>query len=458
MDSITEYLVSYATSIRYEDIPSEVIHKLKVLLIDSLACGIMGYYSEPAKIACRIAERVKQCELPATILGSGRKSSPELAAFVNGVMIRYLDLNDGYESGSDRGGGHPSDNFAAVLTCADSVHTSGKNFIIASVLAYEVFCRIADKVTLVPKGFDQAVIAVISGVIGVSRILGLTREQMLQALNMAIVSNIVLGQTREGKLSMWKGCAVANASRNAVFAAFLAKEGMTGPDPVFNGLSGFFKVVDGPFKLDGLGGDGRPFSINKVIIKRYPCGMVAQTAIDAAIKIRSKISSIDEIAEINIGTFSSARNAMADSDEKWHPSTRETADHSLPYVVAVALMHGNVEVMHFDNEYLNNPALINLMKRIKVEVNEECDKLHPSSSCNRVEVITGGGKIFSEMVQYHHGHYKDPLTDAEIENKFNSLTKKHISPAQRKELLSLIWNLEQVDDASRVMQLCNKLE
>lgn len=161
MDNITSYLTSYGTSIKYKDLPPEVIHKVKGLLIDTLACGIGGYASEPGKIARRIAGQVYQCDMPATILGSSQKSSPELATFANGVMIRYLDFNDGFVS---KGRGHPSDNFAPVLTCADAIHAGGKEVIIASVLAYEVFCRLSDQ-DITPTGFDHAVTGVISSVI-----------------------------------------------------------------------------------------------------------------------------------------------------------------------------------------------------------------------------------------------------------------------------------------------------
>ena len=447
MENIAEYIASYGTSIKYEDFPSAVVHKVKGLLIDTLACAIGSYDSEPYKIASTMAGRVYQCDMPATIIGSGQKSSPELATFVNGVMIRYLDFNDGFSS---KGVGHPSDNFAPVLTCADAIHAGGKEVIVASVLAYEVFCRLSDQ--FAHGVFDQATTGVVSCTMGASKILGLSREQMVEAINLAIAPNISLGQIRFGKLSMWKGCALANAARNAVFAAFLAKEGMTGPSPIFEGRGGFFKATTGPFQLEEFGGNGRPFRIMDIMIKRYPCGMFAQTAVDAAIKLRSKLSSVNEIAEINIGTFSSGKNVMAGDDEKWHPQTRESADHSIPYVVGIALMYGSMEVGHFADEYLRNPDLLDLIQKIKVEETEECNNLYPDACANHVEIITKSGEKFSELVQYHRGHCKTPLTDEEIEQKFHSLTRDLLTPAQRKELFSLVWNLEQVEDVGKIMQ------
>src|SRR3990167_3500933 len=152
MDGITEYLAHYGSSIAYEDFPPEAVHKVKGLLIDALACGLGGYTSEPGKIARRVAERIHACDRGATILGSGKKSIPELAAFANGSMIRYLDLSDGFSS---KGGGHPSDNFAPVLACGEFIRAGGREVVVASILAYEVFCRLQDQLDLRARGFDQ---------------------------------------------------------------------------------------------------------------------------------------------------------------------------------------------------------------------------------------------------------------------------------------------------------------
>ena len=450
MDRTTQYLSSYATALTYEDLPPEVIHKAKGLLIDTLACGIGGYASEPAKIACRMAERVSPRHMPATILGSGQTSSPDLATFANGVMIRYLDFNDGFVGKS---GGHPSDNFAPVITCADALHARGKEIIVASVLAYEVFCRLFDRLDLAAKAFDQSVIGVISCTMGASKILGLSQKQMVEAINLAIVANLSLQQTRIGEVSMWKGCAMANAARNAVFAALLAKEGLTGPGPIFEGRHGFFKVVSGPFQLDDFGRKGRPFRMMDATIKRYPCGLFSQSAIDAALKLRSKISTADEIAEVTIGTFYLGKTAMAGDAEKWHPQTRESADHSLPYVVGTALMYGSVELKHFHEEFFRNPDVLKLMARIRVEETEECNRLYPEASPGRIDLTTTSGKKWSERVLYHRGHFQNPMNDEEIEEKFHSLTKDLLPQARRNELLALVWDLEHLGDIRRVMGL-----
>jgi len=448
-DAISAYLVSYGIALTYDDLPPEVIGRAKQLLIDTLGCGVGGSVSETGRIVRTVAERVCPQDGCATILGSGRQSTPELAAFANGAMMRYLDCNDGFFARG--GGGHPSDNFAPVLACGEAIHANGKEFLVASVLAYEVFCRLQDQLDLNSRGFDQAVIGVISSALGVSKILGLSPEQFMQAINLAVAPNISLLQTRRGEVSMWKGCAVANAARNAIFAALLAKEGMSGPSPIFAGRAGFMHAVSGFFQLEKFGGHGQPFRIMEVSIKRYPCGKFAQTAIDAAIKLRARIPSIDEICRIHIGTSAQGKNSMAGDAERWHPETRETADHSIPYVVAVALLYGAVEVEHFSDHCRQDQRLLELIGKITVAETDECNNLYPEASANRVDIITAAGETFSELAQYHRGHYLNFPTDAEIEEKFHALAGDVLSRERRQQALAALWNLEQIDDVGKVM-------
>src|SRR5919197_3606497 len=223
MDNIAEYLSHYTAALAFEDLPAEVVHQAKRLLVDTLGCAIGGYANEPSKIARALAGDVSSRQ-PATVLGSGQQTSLDLATFANGVMIRYLDFNDGYTS---KESGHPSDAIAAVLSPAEVVHGSGKAVITATVLAYEVFCRLCDAVCVRDRGFDHVTLGVIASTLGAAKALGLSREQIMQALNLSLTANLALYQTRIGDVSLWKGCAFANTSRNAVFAVLLACKGLT---------------------------------------------------------------------------------------------------------------------------------------------------------------------------------------------------------------------------------------
>jgi 2-methylcitrate dehydratase len=452
MPTIAEQLSSYATLLHYRDLPPEVVHLAKRMIIDTIGCALGGYTSEPSKIARDLAATVVSTQ-PCTIIGSGLTSSPDLATFANGVMIRYLDYNDGYTS---KESGHPSDSIAAVLSATEMAGQGGRRAITATVVAYEAFCRIGDAATLKYLGFDHVTNGCIASILGVTRSLGLSQEQTLQALNLGIVPNIALGQTRVGTLSHWKGCAYANASRNAVFAGMLAQRGLTGPSPIFEGEHGFFKAVTHePYELEPFGGDGRPFKITECSIKRFPLGQYSQTVVQAALEARQQMPevNVNDIAEVRIKTLQKAIDIMAGDEEKWHPQTRETADHSMPYTTAVALTYGTVTQHHFDDEYIHNPQLLDLTSRVKVEASEEANRRVPEAMLCNLEVVTKSGQRYASEVAYHKGHYKNPMTDAEVEEKFRSLTEDLLSPAQSHALLDRLWHLEEVGDIGEVIRM-----
>src|SRR5918999_1015831 len=259
MTNLVHQLSRYAAGLQYNALPPEVVHQAKRLIVDTVGCALGGYWSEPARIARDLAATVRSSE-PVSVIGSGERTSVDLATFANGVMIRFLDFNDGYTSTGESG--HPSDSIAAVLSSAEIMQRSGKDVITATVLAYEVFCRICDAVDLKPLGFDHVTVGGIASTAAAARLLGLEEREIAQALNLGIAANVALYQTRIGHVSMWKGCAYANASRNAVFAAMLAARGMTGPTPIFEGVGGYFKAVTRrPFDFPAPGGAGHPYKI-----------------------------------------------------------------------------------------------------------------------------------------------------------------------------------------------------
>ncbi len=457
--TIVEQISSYAANLRYEDLPPEVIKAAKRVIIDSIGCALGGYGSAPEKIARDLADMTSSKQ-PATVMVSGLKTSPELATFANGVMIRFLDYNDGYTSTGESG--HPSDSIAAVLTAAEINKRSGKDVILATVLAYEMFCRICDPVDLKPLGYDHVTVGGMASTAAAAWLFGFKGKQFEHCLQLGIAPNNALYQTRIGNVSMWKGCAYANASRNAVFAAMLAARGMTGPSPIFEGVGGYFKAVARKaFTLDtlgGVGGDngGAPFKIMECLIKRFPLGQYSQTVCEAALQMREKISSPDDIAEVHIETVTTAIVLMADAPEKWEPPNRETADHSMPYTVAVALIHGDVQEEHFDDAHVFNPAIRALTRKIKCTASAEADKHMPGAMRCYFKLITQSGQAFSTVVDHHKGHWKNPMDDADIEKKFRTLAKKVLPDAKTDVLLARLWQLDDVGDAGEILGLTVK--
>jgi len=449
--TLVDRLTTYSANLKYEDLPADVIHQAKRLIIDSLGCALGGYASEPARIARELASMVTST-LPATIYGSGQCSSVDAVTFANGVMLRFLDFNDGYTSTGESG--HPSDSIAAVLTVAEAKHRSGKDVITATVLAYEVFCRVCDAVDLKPLGFDHVTIGGMASTAAAARLLGLPDDKMAHAFNLGIAPNVALYQTRIGHVSMWKGCAYANASRNAVFAALLAERGMTGPSPIFEGVGGYFKAVThASFGLDAMGGRDHPYKIMECSIKRYPLGQYSQTVVQAALEARAKIRPGDDIDEVRIETVTTAVRLMAGDPEKWTPATRETADHSMPYTVAVALIHGGVEEHHFDEKYLRDAAILVLAQRVKVTATEEADKRMPEAMLCKLSIVTQSGAVHTSIVDYHKGHYRNPMSDQEVAGKFRPLAARVLSSQRSDELLDRLWKLDEVADMAQVVRL-----
>ena len=451
MQTIAEQIGAYATNLKYQDIPAEVLHQAKRTITDTLGCALGGYDSGPAKIARDLAGLVSSSQ-PATILYSGQKTSVDLAAFANDAMVRSLDFNDGYVG---KGGGHPSDSIAALLAAAEAAQAGGRDLLLATVLTYEVYCRIADAWNDSACGLDHVTTGGIASVAGVARLLGLTQQQTIEAINIMVAGNTALNQTRIGNVSNWKGCAYANANRNAIFAAQLAARGMTGPSPIFEGVGGYFKAVARKtFTLDRLGGrDGAPFKIMECLIKRFPLGQYSQTVCEAALQMRETIASPDDIAEIQIKTVTTAIVLMADTPEKWEPRNRETADHSMPYTVAVALIHGDVQEEHFDDAHVNSPAIRALTRKVKIKASAEADKHMPHAMRCYFKLITTSGETFSTVVDHHRGHFKNPMNDAEIEKKFRTLAKKVLPDAQTDRLLARLWKLDAITDAGDIPRL-----
>jgi 2-methylcitrate dehydratase len=451
MTNLVQQLCRYSAGLRYDDLPPEVVHQSKRLIIDTLGCALGGYWSEPARIARDLAATVRSSE-PVSVIGSGERTSLDLATFANGVMIRFLDYNDGYTSTGESG--HPSDSIAAVLTTAELRRRSGRDVIAATVLAYEVFCRVCDHVDLKPLGFDHVTVGCMASTAAAARLLGLNEQETAEALNLAVAANVALYQTRIGQVSMWKGCAYANASRNAVFAAMLAARGMTGPSPVFEGVGGYFKAVTRkPFALDEMGGRGTPFKIMECSIKRFPLGQYSQTVVEAALELRGKVSSPEEIAEVRIETVTTAIRLMAGDPDKWQPKTRESADHSMPYTVAVALTHGAIDEAHFGERYLRDPKLLALAKKVKVEATAEADARMPHAMLCRMKLVTAAGATYETAVEYHRGHWKNPMSKDEVDGKFRKLAANVLNEREASELLDALWELENMADVGAILRL-----
>jgi 2-methylcitrate dehydratase len=445
--SLGESLAQYANGLKYEDLPEDVIRITKRTILDTFGCAFGGYTAGPSKIAIKLASDVSSKQ-GATVLISGIKTSPDLAVFANGVMIRYLDFNDALVS-LTHGGGHPSDTIAALLTSAELKARSGRDLITATVLAYEVFCKIADVFDYLGNGIDHSTITGIAAVVGAGRLMGLTAEEMLHAIGITVGGNTATRQGRADVLSNWKAFAAADACRKAIFAVQLAQAGMTGPSNVFEGRYGFFKVIGRePVAPPQL---GEPFGIRRAFTKRFPLGQFSQTVAQAAVEARPFFTSPDDIQEVNIHVSRSAIKIMADGPDKWRPQTHETADHSIPYAAGLVLMYGKIEPAYYEDPYLHDSRLLDLVSRIKCLPSEEADRTEHEFNLCELEVVLKSGARRTVRVEYHRGHFKNPMTDAEMEEKFRLMVQKHLRADRVDNLLRLLWGIENEPQVSTLI-------
>jgi 2-methylcitrate dehydratase len=448
MDKTTQTLATYITGLSYDQLPAVTVHETKKHLLDTMACAFGGYASEPAIIARRVAAK-HSGQPPARVFGTGAQTSIEMAGFANAVMVRFLDYNDTYIA---KGSGHPSDMVAAILAVAEAHQRSGKDLLLATAVAYEVYAALANVVALRDRGWDQGVFAVLGTAAGAAKLLNLTLQQTGDALAIAATANVPTRQTRSGELSMWKGVATAAAARAGVSAALLAQEGMTGPTAAFEGRHGIWEQVTGPFELGAMGGAGVAFGIERTNLKFFPSEYHSQAPLAMALALRKKVA-VADIEAINVQTYYTAYSEIGSEPAKWDPQTRETADHSLPYLLALGLVDGGITVNSFSAERMRDPALRQLMNRIKISENKAFTQQFPAKLVSEIEVIMRDGKRVVETAQYPKGHAKNPMTDADVETKVGMMCEGLIDKTRQAALLKTLWELDQVADAGKVVDL-----
>lgn len=436
MDVVEEKFVRFVDSLEFKDIDAQVLHAIKLRFIDSIGCALAGYNEAPAKIARHLAAQVRSTE-GAGVFGVGAKTSPEMAAFANTTMIRCLDLNDDY-FGKD--GPHPSDLFGAVLAGAEMAGGDGRSFIAATAAAYEVLCTLVDAVGIRERGWDYVTYTSLAAALGAGKALGLSPGALRDALSLAATANVALGQTRLGELSMWKGLASANACRNGIFACLLARAGVSGPYLSFAGKSGFTAQITGPLDLSRLG--AAPLRAGIVYLKRWPVFYSAQGAVDAAILLRQQVEPA-AIQSLIVESYQRLLGRGSADPEKWAPKSRETADHSVPFCVAAALLDGELTSRTFDAERYLDADVIALMAKITLREDPGFTRQYPEKWNCRLVAETFSGARHEVHVAYPKGHPQNPFSDGEVEEKFYRLAEPALGKARCRKFIDWAWRLEE---------------
>ncbi len=447
---LADRLASYAHALRYEDIDPATIEAVKVHLIDALGCGLAAFDAGPVRICREIA--LADSAGRATVLGTDRRTSPDLAAFANGVAIRYEDFNDVYVG---REPGHPSDNVSACLAVAEAEGASGRDLVAAIALTYEIDCRLLDAAEVTGRGWDHPVYSLPAAALAAGRLMRLSPEALTQAVNLAVSGHIAMNQTRVQTLSDWKGVADAEATRAGVFAARLARAGLTGPAPIFEGRAGFFKQVSGPFSVDvaAFGGPGRPFRITRCGIKPYPAQVYCLTAIPAGIAVAAEAGGVDRIRVLHIDTTRLGYVTAGRDPEKWRPDTKDTADHSLPYITARAMLDGAITNDSYSAAKLHDPALRAFIDRITVAEDPALTARQPEAVPNRITATLTDGRQIVRQVDDVPGFVARPMTHADVERKFRMNAGQRLDETRIRTALDAFWSIDERGDVTGMLAL-----
>ncbi len=450
MENFESAIVNYIQSTKFEELSLEVINSTQDRILDSIGVAIAAF-NDDAPIAVRKYALTKQKLNGSTIWGTDIMADSETAAFANGTSVRYLDYNDTYLSLEPL---HPSDMIPGLVALAEENSMSGKELIQAIATGYELAVNLCDVASLRSYGWDHVSYTGLGAAAGASKLFNFSDEQIRSTLAIYAVPHASMRQTRVGELSMWKGAAAANAVRNAIFAANVVKSGFSGPYDFFNGEMGFVnqllggKLINPDILLNMKSDDTK--RILDTYIKKWPVEYHAQSAIDACIELRKNFEDPNLIKSVVIETFKVAYEIIAKDPEKWDPKTRETADHSLPYTVAAALVDNNITQYSFDQEKIQDKLIRKVLGLTSLNENDELSKGYPDGIPNRITVTLENGNEYVSEVKYPRGHANNQMSRAEIKAKFSENVKKVYSSKKIEMISDNIFDIDNSNDIKSI--------
>lgn len=451
-------IAEYVTSLSENDVSRQVRHRFIVHAIDAIGCALAGMDGSPSQIARRLAASGPS-DAGVSVIGVDRPTVPEYAAFANTTMVRYLDFNDTFVGATSA---HLSDLMPAVLASGESVHATGSQVIAGFHVAYEVFGALASAVALEQLGWDNGSFLKVAAAAGVARMLRQSTAQVAHSVSLAVTTGLPFHVSRTGELSHWKAASSGYAAMAGLFAARLASAGMTGPARPFSGAGGVWFRALPHFDLAaiGAGADGGSV-VERSGIKRFPADYVAQPSIEAMIRLHRDGVSAADITSIDVRTYGLAwrftGGGAGDHDEKWNPQTRETADHSLPFLMAVALADGDVTTGSFTSDRIHDPELRGFMRKVTVSEDANISSNWIDDPAHDLDVRLSDGARRNLRFSRTRGHHKNPMNDDEITAKFTANAERVLGSAQLRELLETLWRLEDLADIGDLMRLLRQV-
>ncbi len=436
-----EQLAAFAVKASYDEFSQAARDQLKIRVLDGLGCAIGAIEGEPIQLLGKQVEEfggAGQC----TLIG-GRRTAPDRAALYNSALVRYLDFNDGYLAKGETC--HPSDSLGAVLSAAEYSRLSGREFMVALGIAYQVQCRLSDVAPVRNKGFDHTIQGAYAIAAAVSRAMGLDQIHAANAIAISGASYNALRVTRTGALSHWKGLAYPNMAFGVTHAAFLARRGITGPLQVFEGNKGFMEAISGPFEIDWAGEDLE--RVTQTILKKYNAEVHSQSTLEGVLELRQEHEfRAEEVEKIEVETFDVAYHIIGGGEEgdKKIVRRKEEADHSLPYLVAVAVLDGRVMPEQYQPDRIQRQDVQTLLQKVIVRPSEEYSQRFPEEMPCRILLTLRDGRVFGKEKKDYEGFRTHPMRWETVYQKFEALSAAYTDPPVRREIVEAVTHLEEI--------------
>jgi 2-methylcitrate dehydratase len=450
--TITARMAEFAAEVQFEDLSKEAVYQAKRFLLDSVGCALGGYQQHDVKIALEVMGEIAGLGT-CTVIGTGEQVDPVSASLLNGLMIRCMDYNDIYWKQDPC---HPSDIFPAAMAGAERTGTGGKELIVGLVLGHEFEMRLCEAAFpgIRERGWHHATLTAFVSPIVAGRMLHLSAEQIQHAIGIAASARATLGAVTAGKLTMMKNTVDPLATQSGVFAALLAEKGYTGPEHVIDGKEGLVQVFGPDWKLNLLtDGLGESWRITQCGMKAFPSEALTHTPISAVLGIvKDQDMKPEQILQVHVRTTARGADILSDPS-KYDPHTKETADHSLPYVIAAAIAERQVTPLQFEMKKIMDSKIREQLHKIVVVSDPEIEKVFPALQRVIVKITTTDGRTFEKQLDYPKGDPRNPLSDKEVEEKFEALAEPVLSKEARKRIIDATWELETYEDTTEYMQL-----
>jgi len=439
--SVTEKMAEFALSLHYENIPANALREARRFMLDSIGCALAASKNEDMRAVHRYVQKLGGTP-DATVIGSGLKTNAPNAALMNALLIRALDYNDIFWKNDP---GHPSDIIPAALAAGEKAHKNTRALLVGIVIAYELELRwcLAANPGVREVGWHHATLTQFVSPIVAARMLGLSQQQTVAATGISGSSHFTLGGVVAGHLTNMKNTADPMATEAGVRAALLAAENYSGPVKVVEGKEGLVEVLQNvewdTEKL--LYGFGKEFLITQCGFKPFPTEALTHQPITAVLNLRQAHNlSPNNVRKILVKTTTRGADILSDSS-KYKPTTKETADHSLPYCIAAAMVDGNVLPSSFSASKLTDPQIWDMLGKIEVIADAEIDSLFPKIKRAIVSITTSDGKTFTEKVDHAKGSPENPMSDEEVIAKFKANAEGIVNPSRQEEIIEATWKL-----------------